>query len=140
MNVGAIKEPFELKIFVCFFPFFQQKIDERAFDGLTSLNYLHLENNRITTIDSATFTSVSALQLLNLDSNRLSTMTHSHIVPLMDNLVNNSALLSLRGKLPDGAENQFSDRFNPSARLSGTTTDTPDTGIVLEGLASLKKK
>uniref|UniRef100_A0A182K4I7 LRRCT domain-containing protein n=1 Tax=Anopheles christyi TaxID=43041 RepID=A0A182K4I7_9DIPT len=73
-----------------------EKIDERAFDGLTSLNYLHLENNRITTIDSATFTSVSALQLLNLDSNRLTTMTQGHIVPLMDNLVNNSALLSLR--------------------------------------------
>ncbi|ETN64619.1 reticulon/nogo receptor [Anopheles darlingi] len=73
-----------------------QKLDERAFDGLTSLNYLHLENNRITTIDSATFTSVSALQLLNLDSNHLTTMTYGHIVPLMDNLVNSSALLSLR--------------------------------------------
>uniref|UniRef100_A0AAG5CN69 Reticulon/nogo receptor n=1 Tax=Anopheles atroparvus TaxID=41427 RepID=A0AAG5CN69_ANOAO len=73
-----------------------EKIDERAFDGLTSLNYLHLENNRITTIDVATFTSVSALLLLNLDSNHLTTMTYGHIVPLMDNLVNSSALLSLR--------------------------------------------
>ncbi|XP_052863376.1 connectin-like [Anopheles cruzii] len=73
-----------------------EKLDERAFVGLTSLNYLHLENNRITTIDSATFTSVSALQLLNLDSNHLTTMTYGHIVPLMDNLVNSSALLSLR--------------------------------------------
>ncbi|XP_058823714.1 connectin [Topomyia yanbarensis] len=73
-----------------------EKLDERAFDGLNNLRYLHLENNRLVTLESGTFTSVSALLVLNLDGNSLETLSYSHIVPLMDNLVNSSALLSIR--------------------------------------------
>ncbi|XP_055643941.1 connectin-like isoform X2 [Toxorhynchites rutilus septentrionalis] len=73
-----------------------EKLDERAFDGLNNLRYLHLENNRIITLETGTFTSVSALVVLNLDGNSLETLSYNHIVPLIDNLVNNSALLSIR--------------------------------------------
>lgn len=50
------------------------------------------------TLESGTFTSVSALAVLNLDGNYLETLSYNHIVPLMDNLVNASSLLSVRGK------------------------------------------
>ncbi|XP_053696116.1 connectin-like, partial [Sabethes cyaneus] len=73
-----------------------EKLDERAFDGLNNLRYLHLENNRLITLESGTFTSVSSLLVLNLDGNSLETLSYNHIVPLMDNLVNSSALLSIR--------------------------------------------
>ncbi|XP_055603707.1 connectin-like [Uranotaenia lowii] len=73
-----------------------EKLDERAFDGLSNLRHLHLEHNRLITLESGTFTSVSALLVLNLDGNWLETLGYGHIVPLMDNLVNNSAVLSIR--------------------------------------------
>ncbi|XP_065081760.1 connectin-like [Ochlerotatus camptorhynchus] len=73
-----------------------EKLDERAFDGLSNLHYLHLENNRLITLETGTFTSVPALKVLNLDGNALETLSYNHIVPLMDNLVNKSALLSIR--------------------------------------------
>lgn len=86
---------FSLKIF-----FFLQKISERAFDGLNNLQRLNLENNRLKLLERGIFTGVPALIYLNLMKNSLETITYNNILPLMDNLVNNTnSILDITGAL-----------------------------------------
>lgn len=82
-----------------FFSFFQ-KISERAFDGLNNLQRLNLENNRLKLLERGIFTGVPALIYLNLMKNSLETITYNNILPLMDNLVNNTnSILDITGAL-----------------------------------------
>lgn len=75
-----------------------QKISERAFDGLNNLQRLNLENNRLKSLERGIFTGVPALIYLNLMKNSLGTITYNNILPLMDNLVNNTnSILDLTG-------------------------------------------
>lgn len=76
-----------------------QRISERAFDGLNNLRILNLENNKITMLDGATFSGVPAVTTLNLNNNLLETLTYQNVLPIMDNLVNNtSSVLSISGE------------------------------------------
>jgi Leucine-rich repeat (LRR) protein len=75
-----------------------QKLSERAFDGLSNLRLLNLQNNKITQLEHGVFTSLPALASLNLNSNALTTLTYNTVLPLYENLVNNSALLTIKGK------------------------------------------
>ncbi|CRK99190.1 CLUMA_CG012505, isoform A, partial [Clunio marinus] len=68
-----------------------EKISERAFDGLNNLQRLNLENNRLKLLERGIFTGVPALIYLNLMKNSLETITFNNILPLMDNLVNNTS-------------------------------------------------
>jgi Leucine-rich repeat (LRR) protein len=78
--------------------FFQQKISERAFDGLNNLKRLNLENNRLKTLERGVFTGVPALIYLNMMKNSLETITYNNILPLMDNFVNNTnSILDITG-------------------------------------------
>lgn len=77
-----------------------QKISERAFDGLNNLQRLNLENNRLKLLERGIFTGVPALIYLNLMKNSLETITYNNILPLMDNLVNNTnSILDITGAL-----------------------------------------
>jgi Leucine rich repeat len=73
-----------------FFSLSPQKISERAFDGLNNLQKLNLENNRLKLLERGVFTGAPALIYLNLMKNSLETITYNNILPLMDNLVNNT--------------------------------------------------
>lgn len=81
-----------------FFNFYFQKISERAFDGLNNLKRLNLENNHLKLLERGLFTGVPALIYLNLMKNSLETITFNNILPLMDNLVNNTSELSINGE------------------------------------------
>jgi Leucine-rich repeat (LRR) protein len=77
-----------------------QKISERAFDGLNNLQRLNLENNNLKLLERGLFTGVPALIYLNLMKNSLETITYNNILPLMDNLVNNTnSILDITGAL-----------------------------------------
>jgi Leucine-rich repeat (LRR) protein len=83
-----------------FFFLFFQKISERAFDGLNNLQRLNLENNHLKLLERGIFTGVPALIYLNLMKNSLETITYNNILPLMDNLVNNTnSILDITGAL-----------------------------------------
>lgn len=75
----------------------QQKISERAFDGLNVLRRLRLEDNKLSHLEPGVFTGVPALRYLNLANNRLTSITFNNILPLWDNLVNISSTLDLTG-------------------------------------------
>lgn len=80
------------------FSFFLQRLSERAFDGLNNLRSLNLKNNKLTALEGGVFTGVPALTNLNLNNNFLETLTYNNILPLMDNLVNHTTVLSVSGK------------------------------------------
>lgn len=65
-------------------------MSERAFDGLNNLRILNLRNNKLQTLESGVFTGVPALSMLSLQANLLETLTFDNVMPLMDNLVNNT--------------------------------------------------
>ncbi|XP_058817484.1 connectin-like [Topomyia yanbarensis] len=79
-----------------------EKLSARAFDGLNNLRRLNLENNRLTRLERGIFTGVPAVLSLNLNSNQLETITYNNFLPLMDNLVNSTAVLHLKGQLRSG--------------------------------------
>lgn len=75
-----------------------QRLSERAFDGLNNLRILNLEHNRLTTLEGGVFSGVPAVTTLNLNHNLLETITYNTVLPIMDNLVNNtSSVLSISG-------------------------------------------
>jgi hypothetical protein len=81
-----------------FLSFSLQKIAERAFDGLNNLQRLNLENNNLKLLERGLFTGVPALIYLNLMKNSLETITYNNMLPLMDNLVNNTnSILDITG-------------------------------------------
>jgi Leucine rich repeat len=57
---------------------------------LNNLQKLNLENNRLKLLERGVFTGAPALIYLNLMKNSLETITYNNILPLMDNLVNNT--------------------------------------------------
>uniref|UniRef100_A0A182JL45 Uncharacterized protein n=1 Tax=Anopheles atroparvus TaxID=41427 RepID=A0A182JL45_ANOAO len=73
-----------------------EKLSARAFDGLNNLRKLNLENNRLKRLERGIFTGVPAVLNLNLNSNQLETITYNNFLPLMDNLVNSTAILHLK--------------------------------------------
>ncbi|XP_055607840.1 connectin-like [Uranotaenia lowii] len=73
-----------------------EKLSARAFDGLNNLRRLNLENNRLTRLERGIFTGVPAVLSLNLNSNQLETITYNNFLPLMDNLVNSTAVIHLK--------------------------------------------
>lgn len=83
--------------FVCPLLFSLQRLSERAFDGLNNLKHLNLENNRLKVLERGVFTGVPALNYLNLMKNSLETITFSNVLPLMDNLVNHTSVLAIKG-------------------------------------------
>lgn len=92
--------------------FFLQKISERAFDGLNNLQRLNLENNRLKLLERGIFTGVPALIYLNLMKNSLETITYNNILPLMDNLVNNTnSILDITGALNNYWDEKFITSF-----------------------------
>lgn len=88
----------EIKSFASLYLIFQ-RLSERAFDGLNNLRSLNLKNNKLATLEGGVFTGVPALTNLNLNHNLLDTLTYNNILPLMDNLVNNTSILSISGEL-----------------------------------------
>ena len=74
-----------------------QAISERAFDGLNNLKRLNLENNRLKILERGLFTATSGLTYLNLMRNSLETVTLHTIQPLMNNLVNHTSMLLIKG-------------------------------------------
>lgn len=76
-----------------------QTISERAFDGLNNLKRLNLENNRLKTLERGLFTAKPVLTYLNLMRNSLETVTLHTIQPLMNNLVNHTSMLLIKGNL-----------------------------------------
>lgn len=72
-------------------------MSERAFDGLNNLKHLNLENNCLKVLERGVFTGVPALNYLNLMKNSLETITFSNVLPLMDNLVNHTSVLAIKG-------------------------------------------
>lgn len=77
----------------------QQRISERAFDGLNNLRILNLQNNKIALLENGVFSTVPAVTTLNLNNNLLEWLTYTTVLPIMDNLVNNtSSVLSISGK------------------------------------------
>lgn len=80
-------------------PLQKQRISERAFDGLNNLRILHLQNNKIALLENGVFSTVPAVTTLNLNNNLLEWLTYTTVLPIMDNLVNNtSSVLSISGK------------------------------------------
>lgn len=76
-----------------------QRISERAFDGLNNLRILNLQNNKIALLENGVFSTVPAVTTLNLNNNLLEWLTYTTVLPIMDNLVNNtSSVLSISGK------------------------------------------
>ncbi|XP_055541368.1 connectin-like [Wyeomyia smithii] len=73
-----------------------EKLSARAFDGLNNLRRLNLENNRLARLERGIFIGVPAVLSLNLNSNQLETITYNNFLPLMDNLVNSTAVLHLK--------------------------------------------
>lgn len=50
-------------------------------------------------LEGATFSGVPAVTTLNLNNNLLETLTYQNVLPIMDNLVNNtSSVLSISGE------------------------------------------
>lgn len=85
-----------------------QKIAERAFDGLNNLQRLNLEHNNLKVLERGLFTGVPALIYLNLMKNSLETITYNNILPLMDNLVNNTnSVLDITGALNEMVRNLY---------------------------------
>lgn len=79
--------------------FFLQRLSERAFDGLNNLRILNLEHNRLAVLEGGVFSGVPAVTTLNLNHNLLETLTYNNVLPIMDNLVNNTfSVLSISGK------------------------------------------
>lgn len=77
----------------------QQRISERAFDGLNNLRILNLQNNKIALLENGVFSTVPAVTTLNLNNNLLEWLTYTTVLPIMDNLVNNTAsVLSISGE------------------------------------------
>ena len=74
-----------------------QTISERAFDGLNNLERLNLEDNRLKTLEGGLFKEMPALSYLNLMRNSLETVTLHTIQPLMNNLVNHTGMLHIKG-------------------------------------------
>lgn len=74
-----------------------QTISERAFDGLNNLKRLNLENNRLKMLERGVFAAVPSLTYLNLMRNSLETITLHTIQPLMNNLVNHTSILMIKG-------------------------------------------
>lgn len=76
-----------------------QRLSERAFDGLNNLRYLNMRNNKLKLLEGGVFTGVPALNWLDLTANVLESMTYDNVLPLMDNLVNNThSRLDITGK------------------------------------------
>lgn len=76
-----------------------QRISERAFDGLNNLRILNLQNNKIALLENGVFSTVPAVTTLNLNNNLLEFLTYTAVLPIMDNLVNNTnTVLSISGK------------------------------------------
>lgn len=76
-----------------------QTISERAFDGLNNLKRLDLGNNRLKTLERGLFATVPTLTYLNLMRNALETLTMLTVQPLMNNLVNHTSMLLIKGNL-----------------------------------------
>lgn len=74
-----------------------QTILERAFDGLNNLKRLNLENNRLKFLERGLFTAMPGLTYLNLMKNSLETVTLHTMQPLMNNLVNHTSMLLIKG-------------------------------------------
>lgn len=81
-----------IKTFILF-----QIITGRAFDGLNNLKRLNLEHNRLRTLEQGTFSAMPALTYLNLMRNSLETVTLVTIQPLMNNLVNHTSMMLIKG-------------------------------------------
>lgn len=91
--------PVTMRLFIFVGTSQTQRISERAFDGLNNLRILNLENNKITMLEGATFSGVPAVTTLNLNKNLLETLTYQNVLPIMDNLVNNTeSVLSISGE------------------------------------------
>lgn len=69
---------------------------------MNNLRKLNLENNRLKRLERGIFTGVPAVLNLNLNANQLETITYNNFLPLMDNLVNSTAILHLKGTLEAG--------------------------------------
>ena len=95
-NTGVYLKSFHFNwaYFLRFFRLFApaQKLSARAFDGLNNLRKLNLENNRLKRLERGIFTGVPAVLNLNLNANQLETITYNNFLPLMDNLVNSTAM------------------------------------------------
>lgn len=74
-----------------------QTASERAFDGLNNLKRLNLENNRLVMLERGMFAAMPGLSYLNLMRNSLETVTIHTIQPLMNNLVNHTSMLLIKG-------------------------------------------
>lgn len=74
-----------------------QTIAERAFDGLNNLKRLNLESNRLKLLERGLFAPTPGLTYLNLMRNSLETVTLHSIQPLMNNLVNHTSMLLIKG-------------------------------------------
>jgi Leucine-rich repeat (LRR) protein len=80
-----------------YYPFTFQIITGRAFDGLNNLKRLKLDYNRLKSLEPGTFTPTPALTYLNLMRNTLESITMITIQPLMNNLVNHTSMMLIKG-------------------------------------------
>ncbi|KAL7034732.1 hypothetical protein ACKWTF_008083 [Chironomus riparius] len=72
-------------------------ITGRAFDGLNNLKRLKLDYNRMKSLEPGTFAPTPALTYLNLMRNSLESITMITIQPLMNNLVNHTSMMLIKG-------------------------------------------
>lgn len=77
-----------------------QTIAPLAFQGLHKLERLNLEHNRLRSLEFGLLApTASSLTYLNLMKNALETVTLGTIQPMMNNLINHTSMLLIKGKL-----------------------------------------
>jgi Leucine rich repeat len=65
---------------------------------LNNLKILNLHSNRLKVLERGLFTGAPAVKTLNLADNLLETLTFNNMLPLMDNLVNHTSVLTITGE------------------------------------------